>query len=214
MDESGNSTKPTANIDAGAPHDDRMDAVDVTEGDAEKPRVYSVVKPQDRRAFLAALSKGAAVGASAIAASGCDDKCPSQPSTTSTTTTSTTTATTTTVPATFTVAGVVADKSGKPVVGARVFVVDGPNANKSSTTDGNGYYSIPGIVAGSFTLRVTFNAVFLYDIGVTIVRDTRLDLSVTTTTSSTSTVRPTTSTVGPSTSTVCGSYYSHYWYPN
>jgi hypothetical protein len=211
MDDSNDPTKPTAITGAGAPSDGRTEAVDVAGGDAEKPQVFSFVKPRDRRGFLAALSKGAAVGASAIAASDCSPSKPDDTTTTTTTSTTSTTVVTTTVAPTFTLAGVVTDKSGKPVAGARVYVVDGPNANRSSTTDGNGYYSIPGIVAGSFTLRTTVNGVFLYDIGVTVTKDTRLDFSVTTTTTtSTSSVSSTTSTGGGS----CSCNLVHYWYPN
>ena len=114
--------------------------------------------------------------------------------TTATTTATTTSSTTTSVAPTFTLFGFVLDRSSRPVVGARVAVVDGVNAGKSSNADGNGYYSIPGILAASFTLRTTLNGVFLLDVGITVTQDTRRDLPVTTT--STTTTSTTTTSVG------------------
>lgn len=192
--------------------DDRSDAASSEE--AEKPAVFNVARPGGRRAFLQTLSRSAAVGATAVAGTGanCNPSSPTPASSTTTTTAATTSTTTsvatTTAQATFTIAGVVSDRSGRAVGGARVFVVDGPNANKSSNTDGNGYYSIPGIIPGSFTLRTTLNGVFLNDVGVTVSRDTRLDFSVTTTSTTTTSTTPTSIT----SSTTGGT--SHYWYPN
>lgn len=190
----------------------------------ESPEVHRVAKPGGRRAFLQSLSKGAAVGATAAIGDSCNKKNPGTPTgatptttvastTIATTSTLTTTSVATTVAPTYTLAGVVTDRSGRPVVGCRVFVVDGPNANKSSNCDGNGYYSIPGLIGGAFTLRTTMNGVFLYDQPVLVNRDTRLDFSVTTTsttTSSTSSV----ATSAPSTSSTTPGGTIHYWYPN
>lgn len=191
----------------------------------EEPRVFKVANPGSLRTFLQTLSKGAAIGATAVAAENCEN--PSSPGKTSTSSSSSTststsssttsTSTTTTVVATFTLAGVVTDRNGRPVVGARVFVVDGANANKFSLTDGNGYYSIPALVQSNFTLRTTLNGVFLFDMPVGLTRDTRLDFSVTTTTSTTST--SSTTTTRPSTTTTtsfctCNPQTLTYFYPN
>lgn len=185
--------------------------------ETERPQVFNVARPGGRRAFLGTLSRGAAVGATAVVGDSCKSTptTPTAAATTSTTTTSTTTSTTsvstTTAAPTATLAGVVTDQRGGAVPNARVFVVDGPNANKSSTTDGNGYYSIPALVFGSFTLRTTLNGFFLGDRPVTIGRDTRLDFAVTTTsTTSTTTSAPTTTSVRPG----CTCDTVHYWFPN
>lgn len=197
--------------------DDRRGEAGSNGGDAEHPQILNVARPGGRRAFLQTLSRGAAVGASAVVGDSCNNKTPTAPTASATTTTSTSTTTvtsvsTTTAPSTSTLAGVVSDQSGRAVGGCRVFVVDGPNANRSSTTDGNGYYSIAGLVAGSFTLRTTCNNVFVGDRPVTIGRDTRLDFSVTITTTTTTTTSSATSVL--STTTTGGGGGGHYWYPN
>lgn len=77
----------------------------------------------------------------------------------------------------FTIAGVVSeDPNGRPVVGARVHVLDGPNAGRASDTDGNGYYSIPGLRVGSFTIQATKSGYVPADRGLTLSADTRIDL--------------------------------------
>jgi hypothetical protein len=79
------------------------------------------------------------------------------------------------VPA-FTLFGVVTDtQNHRPIVGALVIVVTGPNANKSSSTNGDGYYSIAGMVASTFTLRTTYNNVTLEERTVSMTGETRLD---------------------------------------
>jgi len=78
---------------------------------------------------------------------------------------------------TFTIAGVVSEEpGGKAIVGASVGVVDGVNAGRSGTTDGNGYYSIPGLRGGSFTLRATKAGYETADRGLTLSADTPVDL--------------------------------------
>jgi carboxypeptidase family protein/uncharacterized protein DUF3761 len=77
----------------------------------------------------------------------------------------------------FTIAGVVSDDDEEtPIAGATVTVVDGANAGRSSTTDGNGYYSIPALRTGSFTIRATKGGYNAADRGLTLSADTRLDL--------------------------------------
>jgi len=73
--------------------------------------------------------------------------------------------------------GVVSDAaSGSAISGASVSVTSGPNAGKSSVTDGNGYYSIPAITAGSFTIQVTASAYVTLTQTVSLNADTRVDL--------------------------------------
>ncbi len=78
---------------------------------------------------------------------------------------------------TFTIAGVVSeDSDGDPVAGATVTILDGVNAGRASPTDGNGYYSIPALRSGSFTLRATKTGYEAADRGLTLNADTRIDL--------------------------------------
>ena len=204
MDDDHKFTGPSADDPLDTRPDDGIDALGISAAETETPEVFRVGRPGGRRAFLQTLSKSAAVGTAAVVTDNCSTTQPTPTSTTTSSTTSVrTTTTTTTVASTFTLAGVVKDTSGKPVVGARVFVVDGPNANKGSTTDGNGYYSIPGLVVSSFTLRTTYNGTFLYDIPITVSKDTRLDFTTPIPTASTTSV-----------SGGGGGGGGHYWYPN
>lgn len=78
---------------------------------------------------------------------------------------------------TFTVAGIVSDDSLEtPISAATVTILDGANAGRSSTTDGNGYYSIPTLRPGSFTIRATKAGYNPGDRGLTLSADTRIDL--------------------------------------
>jgi hypothetical protein len=80
-------------------------------------------------------------------------------------------------PLVVTVAGLVRDQgTGQPIMGGSVQIVDGPNTGKSSSTDGNGYYSIPGVIAGSFTLHAAASGYDPADQGLTVAADSRVDL--------------------------------------
>ncbi len=80
---------------------------------------------------------------------------------------------------TFTLAGVVSDEStGRAIRGASVSVVDGANAGRESSTDGNGYYSIPDLSRGGFTVRAIADRYESRDTGITFEADTRLDLKL------------------------------------
>jgi hypothetical protein len=69
---------------------------------------------------------------------------------------------------TFTLAGVVSDDStDRAIRGASVRVLDS-----------NGYYSIPGLSTGSFTVRATADRYESRDTGITFDADTRLDLKL------------------------------------
>jgi hypothetical protein len=80
-------------------------------------------------------------------------------------------------PTIFTLAGVLADAdSGRAIPSGVVQILDGPNAGKSSSTDGNGYYSIAGVVQSSFTAHASASGYNVADRGITVSADTRLDL--------------------------------------
>ena len=80
---------------------------------------------------------------------------------------------------TYTIAGAISDATtGRAIGGGSVSVVDGTNANKGSSTDGNGYYSIPALAGGSFTLRATAAGYNNADKGLTLSADTRVDLAL------------------------------------
>jgi len=82
-------------------------------------------------------------------------------------------------PRTFTLTGVVSDEAtNRGIGGGTVSVLDGPNAGKSSNTDGNGYYSIPTLGAGSFTVQARANGYDASNSAVTLTADTRLDLKL------------------------------------
>jgi hypothetical protein len=183
-----------------------LPAGEATGAGDDAPRVLSVGSPGGRRRFLTAA---AAAGA---AAASCSKDSPSGPSSRGGgSAASTTSATTSSVQATFTLSGRVTDRSGRPVVGARITIVSvDSNNGKSATTDSDGRYSISGLVAGGFTLQTIHNGVDLFSQGVTLLGNMTLNYSVTTTSTST-TSRATTSTASSTTST---GGTSHYWYPN
>lgn len=188
----------------------------------DEPRVFKVASPGGRRAFLQQLTRTAAVGTAAVVADDCSSKSPSAPTpvavtTTTIRTTTTTSSTTTTIAPNSTLAGVVTDSSNaRPIVGARVQVVDGPGQGKSSTTDGNGYYSIAGITHSSFTARATATNYSLQDQGLTLSRDTRLDFQLRPIPQTTTTTSTTTTTTGCScvSNTGCRPVTLTYFYPN
>jgi len=79
---------------------------------------------------------------------------------------------------TFTLSGVVTEENtaGRPIAGGLVQVVDGANAGKSASTDGNGSYTLADLASGSFTVRATAGGYNAAERAVTINEDTRLDL--------------------------------------
>lgn len=82
-------------------------------------------------------------------------------------------------PATYTLAGVVsASGTGRPVQGGNVMVTSGPNANHGSPTDGNGYYSIAGLAAGSFTVHASASGYNAADKNVSLSSTMRLDIAL------------------------------------
>jgi hypothetical protein len=78
----------------------------------------------------------------------------------------------------FTLFGIVTEtNSNRPVLGARVEVINGPNVGRNTTTDGNGYYSMP-LVEGTFALRFSRNDYELREVTGTLSVDTRLDITM------------------------------------
>ncbi len=76
-----------------------------------------------------------------------------------------------------TIAGVVSDSdTGGPVVGARVEVVGGQSGGRFSPTDGNGYYSIGGVLNGPLTTRVTRDGYVATEVQTTVAGNTRFDI--------------------------------------
>lgn len=77
------------------------------------------------------------------------------------------------------VAGVLSDATTqRPVVGARVEIVDGVNIGKFATSDGNGYYAIPNIINGTMTLRITRDGYITTDAPATVLGNTQVDVQV------------------------------------
>jgi hypothetical protein len=59
-------------------------------------------------------------------------------------------------PTTFTLSGRVTSAAGPALAGANVAILDGPNANRATSTDGAGGYSFTGLASSGFT--VAFSA--------------------------------------------------------
>ena len=138
----------------------------------------------------------------ALVACGSDSKSPTTPTNPSTSSTS---KTTTSQPPTFTLTGLVTDRSGRPIVGARATVLDGPNVNKFGITDNSGLYTILGLSPGGFTLRGTFNGAPLFEININLTGDTKADPVTATTTTSTTSTSTTSSTTSSTTTTTAAS---------
>ena len=82
-------------------------------------------------------------------------------------------------PATYTVAGVVTDATSRaPLGGVTVRIDAGIGLNNTSTTDGNGYYSIPG-VAGSITVSFRRPEYDSFARPTVVNGDTRFDVTMT-----------------------------------
>jgi len=79
----------------------------------------------------------------------------------------------------FTLLGVVSQTgSANPVVSAFVSVLDGANAGRSTTTDGNGYYSLGDLMPGSFTLEAFKTGYTTTDKSITLMTDLRFDFAM------------------------------------
>ncbi len=79
----------------------------------------------------------------------------------------------------FTLFGVVSDgRNARALRSATVLVVGGTNNGRTTTTDANGYYSIPTLVEGTFGLRVTRDGYEVLQQSVSLTADTRRDLQM------------------------------------
>jgi Carboxypeptidase regulatory-like domain len=69
---------------------------------------------------------------------------------------------------TFTLSGQVTSSAGGAVSGATIRVVDGPNAGRSTSSDGNGTYSLTGLTQSGFTVNISATNYSATAIGVTL----------------------------------------------
>jgi Carboxypeptidase regulatory-like domain len=82
-------------------------------------------------------------------------------------------------PRAFTLSGVISDAQTGTPIDAEVEVIDGENAGMKTHADGNGFYSLAGLVSGSFTIRGRATAYDSRDYRVTITSaDTRIDVAL------------------------------------
>jgi hypothetical protein len=83
--------------------------------------------------------------------------------------TTTTTPSTPPAPTTLTLSGQVTDNAtAAPISGVTVTIVDGPNINKTATTDASGNYSLSGLQQSGFTVNVVANDYLPQSKGVTL----------------------------------------------
>lgn len=199
--------------------------------DSEAPKVFKIASP-GRRAAIETLSRGAVAGVAVVATQACggDGGSSNSPAGASGA------ASTTTAPATHTLSGTVTAASGMAategggahdatavaVAGATLTIVDGPNANRSATTDGNGYYSMGNLAQSGFTVRCSAPRYNSTNKPCTLTSSQTLNfvLTLIPTTSTAKTTKNTTST-GCSCNSQCSCNPMHcscnpltYWYPN
>ena len=175
----------------------------------EEPRIFKVATPGGRRAVLEVLSKSAAVG-TAVALAECGGSSSSPTNTT----------TTTTVQPTWTLWGAVTDEStGRPISGARVTVMDGPNVSLGASTDANGAYSLTSLKQCGMTAQASASRYNSLSKSVTLTSDKRIDYAlrpVATTTTTTTKGGGGGCSCNPvcSCNKVCSCNPLTYWYPN
>ena len=81
--------------------------------------------------------------------------------------------------ANFTLFGVVSDGRNTRALGsATVLVIGGTNNGRTTTTDANGYYSIPTLIEGSFAVRITRDGYEVLEQPVSLAADTRRDFQM------------------------------------
>lgn len=79
----------------------------------------------------------------------------------------------------FTLLGVVRQQdTSAPVTAAAIAIIDGANAGRSTSTDGNGYYSLGGMRAGTSTLQATRSGLMPTTRAVDMTGDQRLDFTM------------------------------------
>jgi hypothetical protein len=84
---------------------------------------------------------------------------------------------------TFSLSGLVTNSAdGTTISGATVSIADGPNAGKSTTTDGSGNYGFMGLQQAGFTVSVSASAYASQSRGVTLTSNQTLSFQLTLTT--------------------------------
>ena len=78
----------------------------------------------------------------------------------------------------FTLRGTVRDDNGA-LSGVSVRILDGPNANGATTTDGSGGYSFAGLSQAGFSVRFSLSGYNDTLRGVQLTQDTTLDVVLT-----------------------------------
>ena len=73
---------------------------------------------------------------------------------------------------------VVTSSVGGAIVGATVRIVDGPNGGRSTTTDGNGYYSLGGLTQSGFTLNVSATNYGSASVGITLTSNQSINVQL------------------------------------
>jgi hypothetical protein len=197
---------------------------DHTVPDDETPEVLQVSR-RGRRAFLGALSIGAAAGAVSCDKGNSPTPVTTTAATTSSTTSSTiasTTSSTTTIGPTFTLTVIVMNATtGRGLQGAVVAATSGPQAGRAQSTDVNGRCELNGMAASTFSVGITLGGYNPQTQTVSLTRDQSLEVRLSQV-GSTSTVGSTTSvsgggggncTPGTPPPSPCTSP-THYWYPN
>jgi len=82
-------------------------------------------------------------------------------------------------PGRSTLSGVISDSvSHKPLASATVLVVDGPDGGRTTSTDEGGFYSLPALLQGSFTVRVSRGGYESAETVATLSADLHIDLGL------------------------------------
>jgi hypothetical protein len=87
--------------------------------------------------------------------------------------------TTAPAPTTFSLSGQVVDgATGTGISGATVSIADGPNAGKSTTTDGTGNYTFTGLLVSGFTVTVSATNYVSQSLPVTLTANRTLPFTL------------------------------------
>jgi hypothetical protein len=79
----------------------------------------------------------------------------------------------------FQITGTINEKgTTHTVTGVTVAVVDGPDAGRSTVTDGGGAYTLANVTTGTFNLRATRNGYETQTIAVALTKDMRQDFAL------------------------------------
>ena len=81
-------------------------------------------------------------------------------------------------PQTYTLTGVISDPAAKGIPNARVEVLNGDNTGKAVATDGNGAYTMTGLLGGTFRLRASADGYTTGEQNVTVPDVPRADFTL------------------------------------